>query len=142
MYGYIFSKMCTQGTCTASLPPCCPSLSAACGALRLGANARAVLRRAMWLQGTYRELWIWSRHEEAYNAAPISEGDLPRTGFAAWRHLVRALLAQGDVFQANLAGVVDAGDGKREPAVLYLYLKGMRHEDSTTFRCCSASSTI
>ena len=41
---------------------------------------------------------------------------------------------QSDIFQANLAGVVDAGDGKREPALLYLYLKGMRSADSTTFR--------
>jgi len=42
--------------------------------------------------------------------------------------------AQSDIFQANLAGVVDAGDGKKEPALLYLYLKGMRHAESTTFR--------
>jgi hypothetical protein len=52
----------------------------------------------------------------------------------------RPLSAQGDVFQANLAGVVDAGDGKREPAALYLYLKGMRHDNSTTFRCCPLHS--
>ncbi len=30
--------------------------------------------------------------------------------------------------------MVDAGQGKREPALLYLYLKGMRNADSTTFR--------
>ena len=41
---------------------------------------------------------------------------------------------QSDIFQANLAGVVNAGDGRKEAALLYLYLKGMKHAESTTFR--------
>jgi hypothetical protein len=38
------------------------------------------------------------------------------------------------VFQTTMAGVVDAGDGRREPAIMYLYLKAMRHTEATTFR--------
>ena len=41
---------------------------------------------------------------------------------------------QMGVFQTTLAGVLDAGEGRREPAALYLYLKGMRHAEATTFR--------
>ena len=37
--------------------------------------------------------------------------------------------AQMGVFQTTLAGVLDAGEGRREPAALYLYLKGMRHAE-------------
>lgn len=38
------------------------------------------------------------------------------------------------VFQTTFAGVLDAGEGKEEPAVLYMYLKAMKHADVTTFR--------
>lgn len=48
----IILGICVHGRCTASLPHCCPCFSAACGALRLGACARAVLRRAIWFRGT------------------------------------------------------------------------------------------
>ena len=38
------------------------------------------------------------------------------------------------MFQSSLAGVLRLEDGREEPAVLYLYLKGMKHADVTTFR--------
>lgn len=41
---------------------------------------------------------------------------------------------QDDVFQTNLVGVIDVGDREREPAMLNLYLKGMRHAEHTVFR--------
>lgn len=47
---------------------------------------------------------------------------------------------QVGVFQTTLAGVLDAGEGKREPAILYLYLKGMKHaEVSFMTRWCPAN---
>lgn len=38
------------------------------------------------------------------------------------------------VFQTTLSGVLDMGEGKREPAMLYLFLKAMRHAEATTYR--------
>lgn len=41
---------------------------------------------------------------------------------------------QMGVFQTTLAGVLELDDGREEPAALYLYLKGMKHAEVTTFR--------
>ena len=39
------------------------------------------------------------------------------------------------VFQTTLTGVLELEDGRREPATLHFFLKGMRHAEVTPNPC-------
>ena len=46
------------------------------------------------------------------------------------------------VFQTTLTGLLELEDGRREPATLHLFLKGMRHAEVTPPTCSSAGPCL
>ena len=48
--------------------------------------------------------------------------------------LVRLLRVQTGVFHYGFPGVIKLAEGAFEAVVVYVYIKGLRHKDTVTFR--------